>query len=516
MQLLVVCLSLLLSAQCQRLNETCPTPCRCQLTDDQGRSVNCAKGKLRSIPEGIPIDTQTLLLQGNAIRALHESLPPMTLLSELDLSNNRIASLGPLPLFENLTSLDRLDLQDNNIETLLRGVFHGLAALSQLLLSGNQIVAIDNHAFDGLSNLQTLSLSANKIASLRPECFANLTTLQVLSLSGNRLQRIGDLVFQPLRSLMNLSLSGNILSSIDSKAFSGLGKLRQLDLSSNAFSRVTSECLKVLPALDVLNLSDNPVKVLRKRSFESLDIVEIQLNHMGDLLFVDAAAFYDLPELKVLHLHDNPHLSFIDPDAFVSTTYLEAVYAQKCNLATLPFTMLTSLPRLKQVSFYDNPIQCDCTSQWMKESMISLLNATIGNHTAISFTKKDQLKCASPPEYRKMSLSKIPSTKITKSCTPTIVPMFDDIYQQEIGQTISYPCRAIGVPAPHIQWILPNGKVLNGSSNYSRLKLENGGTLTIEHLKPNDAGKYTCIASNPSGEQYDTATTVLRIHNKDI
>jgi hypothetical protein len=170
------------------------------------------------------------------------------------------------------------------------------------------------------------------------------------------------------------------------------------------------------------------------------------------------------------------------------------------------------LPHLRIISAFDNPFHCDCTAQWIEEA----IGQTNNENNTLVFNKAQSMVCDTPEHYHSTRLAQIPSNKLGKLCSPVVIPMFNDSNHLEIGQTLTYPCRAIGEPLPHIQWILPNGKILNGTSNFSRLKIDSLGTLTIDHLKPMDAGKYTCVASTGNGQLYDTATTVLRIHNKDI
>ena len=45
-------------------------------------------------------------------------------------------------------------------------------------------------------------------------------------------------------------------------------------------------------------------------------VVSNSLNNMEELLMVERAAFHNLPELAKLELCSNPHLSYIDPQAF--------------------------------------------------------------------------------------------------------------------------------------------------------------------------------------------------------
>lgn len=52
------------------------------------------------------------------------------------------------------------------------------------------------------------------------------------------------------------------------------------------------------------------------RCSKSCVVFGFSLNNMEDLLMVERAAFQNLPELAKLELCNNPHLSYMDPQAF--------------------------------------------------------------------------------------------------------------------------------------------------------------------------------------------------------
>ncbi|XP_031431207.1 LOW QUALITY PROTEIN: hemicentin-1 [Clupea harengus] len=67
-----------------------------------------------------------------------------------------------------------------------------------------------------------------------------------------------------------------------------------------------------------------------------------------------------------------------------------------------------------------------------------------------------------------------------------------------LQRPISLQCVASGIPAPSITW-LKDGRHVDTTQEY--LKLESGGkTLHITQARLEDAGKYTCVATNAAGE----------------
>ncbi|XP_010190234.1 PREDICTED: hemicentin-1-like, partial [Mesitornis unicolor] len=69
-----------------------------------------------------------------------------------------------------------------------------------------------------------------------------------------------------------------------------------------------------------------------------------------------------------------------------------------------------------------------------------------------------------------------------------------------LGESIQLVCNANGVPMPVMQW-LKDGKTI-ASGNLERIRVTpDGSTLNIFRALSSDTGKYTCVATNPAGEE---------------
>lgn len=124
-----------------------------------------------------------LLINGNQISSIPDSLSNLVLLQWLDMSSNQLEELP-----NDLTSLKRLTFLD----------------VSQNKLSGTDF---DIGLFD---DLQYLSLANNQLGLL-PESIGQLPNLQLLDLSNNKLT--GEIPnFEKLGNLKSISLNGNSLS----------------------------------------------------------------------------------------------------------------------------------------------------------------------------------------------------------------------------------------------------------------------------------------------------------------
>lgn len=82
------------------------------------------------------------------------------------------------------------------------------------------------------------------------------------------------------------------------------------------------------------------------------------------------------------------------------------------------------------------------------------------------------------------------------------------------GEELVLPCNVIGHPTPKIQWFR-NSQPLEESKGVSISQEANGQcVLTISEVFPEDAGEYTCVASNKIGEASSAVSVDIEGTNK--
>ena len=177
-------------------------------------------------------------------------------LDRLYLNNNNLNSL-PEDVFAGLSNLQMLTLNNNNLSNLPEDIFAGLSNLQHLHLNNNDLSGLPENIFDDLSNLQELGLYENNLSSLPEDIFAGLSNLQELNLYENNLSTLPEDVFSGPANLQELSLYENNLSSLPEDVFSGLSKLRYLYLYNNDLSSLPEDIFDGLSNLDILELSGN-------------------------------------------------------------------------------------------------------------------------------------------------------------------------------------------------------------------------------------------------------------------
>jgi len=72
------------------------------------------------------------------------------------------------------------ELNDNQLSSVLdesSPMFIGLSSLSRLVLAANQIQSVSRHAFDGLGALRHLDLTGNDVSSIEDNTFTHLGNL---------------------------------------------------------------------------------------------------------------------------------------------------------------------------------------------------------------------------------------------------------------------------------------------------------------------------------------------------
>ena len=221
----------------------------------------------------------------------------LTGLTWLNLSKNKISSLSHL---KKLTGLQTLALYKNEI-TDISGL-DKMTSLKELYLDDNKIT--DLSPLKEMKALETLRADNNQIADISP--LENLTELKELVLSENKIADASPV--RSLRGLKELWIDDNQIKETD--FLSGLTRLTYLNLQGNKVESISP--LRKLTSLTDLVLAKNKITDLTPlRSLTKLTYLDLGDNKAADLsplkkltrlesLYIDSNSISDLSPLKEL------------------------------------------------------------------------------------------------------------------------------------------------------------------------------------------------------------------------
>ncbi|XP_015120907.2 leucine-rich repeat-containing protein 15-like [Diachasma alloeum] len=225
-------------------------------------------GNALKIPQEFCVDSpklEYLIVRYQHIRTLSPaSFARMNteVLKELLLEFNGLESVEP-QTFARFRHLKILDLSDNSLEILRRGVFGGLDELEKLWVVNNSLRHVEPGIFSGLKNLRLLDLRDNRLTTLPSGIFDELKHLEKLELFGNAITAVTGSLLQATHELSYLSLGFSERIQIEPNAFQGLSlnffllNGDQMNyLSAGAFGGLTTEVVW-LRRKSILNFKPN-------------------------------------------------------------------------------------------------------------------------------------------------------------------------------------------------------------------------------------------------------------------
>lgn len=426
-----------------RARSMCPSVCRC---NDDLLQVSCVNASLEVFPIQLNPDVRHINLRDNKISDVHYALNIYSSLESLDLSGNKLQSLGSLNFVSQL-KLKRLNLSGNDVHVLTKESLKGLRVLTELDLSFNRIEELSANTFRDLQSLEVLRLRGNQIVHMSEELFKPVKLLRELHLDGNQLLRMpGHAIVEGL-NLQWLSLSENLLESVDEEDVPFLPALRVLLLNGNVIKDIHAGALSSLTSLEHLDLSDNNFTFVPTASLAKLsNLTKLQFSE-NSIKAIPPVAFRGLFQLRYLHLDRLGVLSQIDPRAFVDNINMEKVWLDdNIAISNIPTRMFHGNPRVTHISIKNNqlvtleashfpldqlvrlelsgnPFRCNCSLLWLwrlqEEQRSRVVNSTDFGELTVDV---ENLRCAGPEP-----LGEVP---------------FQDVSESQLGCSISWIAAA--------------------------------------------------------------------------
>ncbi|KAM7012995.1 podocan isoform 2-T2 [Tautogolabrus adspersus] len=366
---------------------------------------------LRVVPRNLPSSLYRLHLKSNKLEKIPAgAFDTLSNLRELYLQNNLLSNEGmDNETFSQLSSLECLDLSNNNLSVVPKGLPRNLVLLH---LEKNSIRSIPGDALTSVRNLEYLLLHNNKLRSrsIHPTAFQGLKKLHTLHMYNNLLERVPRGLPRRAKTLMILH---NSIAEIGRNDLALLYTLTELNLSYNKLTspKLHREAFRKLRLLETLDLSGNSLYSLPMglpRSLQVLEIKNNQLNSIPDgaltgmeklrklilsdnllkLNSVYQGAWMELSALKTLDLSGN-QLTHIPSDLPESLEYL---YLQSNRISTVPESAFEGTPNIKGIFLRFNRLSVNAVDESSFAHLSSLQVLDIGTGNSDLPFKKDEIE----------------------------------------------------------------------------------------------------------------------------
>ena len=306
---------------------------------------------LTEVPDDIPLNTTTLILDGNLLEDVNTTALQGRPIQLLSLRRNRFREFPNLLILNE--TLDILLLRNNLIRSIPKSVLDGFQCLTQLALDYNNMVEFPDLGPIG-GTLHILTVSYNQLHYLNPLYLANLTVLNNLRLNNNNFRKLPN-VTDIADTIINLYISGNPLDDKNemptwllSMQFSNIHDADFAYLSLTSFPALGPSCA----SLRAYFLSHNSITEVKAEDVEhcsSLSTFKMSNNQLTSFPNISSVG----PTLKELTLANN-HLPLVPPEILHSLVALETIDLTGNMLVTVPDFATSNV--LRELRLSDNAI----------------------------------------------------------------------------------------------------------------------------------------------------------------
>ncbi|XP_067347658.1 relaxin receptor 2a [Channa argus] len=234
--------------------------------------LSLRSNKIRVLPDYVFSEysvLQRLFLQNNSLQFISKhAFSGLHNLKRLFLCDNLISSLSP-GVFRDLHQLEWLMLNHNPLSGLSQDTFIGLHSLVYLSMWNTSLQQFPHPSFcEHMPTLEWVDLEGNQIQTINYSILKTCNKLEVLLLIDNRIRRIPENTFQSMWKLAELDLSSNRIKELPQNTFKSLSKsLLKLNISHNPLLRIHPNHFNHLTRLQSLALEGIKIPDIRTEMF---------------------------------------------------------------------------------------------------------------------------------------------------------------------------------------------------------------------------------------------------------
>lgn len=305
---------------------------------------------------------ETLNLNNNGIVWVHlHAFINLPLIHTIDLSGNQIADGGMIGrAVKDLTKLEYLRLDHNNITQLTEGSFVDLPSLKELYLNDNSIVEIHYGAFHKTPRLKLIHLENNYLKRIHPESFfhSSGSGVEYIHVQHNDITEIEEVksLLDALPMLKFLDVSYNKLQAIPFGILRGHAAIEQLIFDHNWIRLIEQDAFMAMPALRELRLRNNSLSengILPFWNLPSLKGLDLSGNKFTIL---NRVILLGLPSLRRLDISHN-QIQSVDFEAFAKNTFLETINISDNEISDIDINTFSALNHLFEIDASYNKLQ---------------------------------------------------------------------------------------------------------------------------------------------------------------
>lgn len=476
-------LFLLLGLLTWRETIACPTQCNC--TDV---AVDCSYRGLVAFPSDLPPSAISLNLRGNSIgRISVNDVKGLEHLETLIVSENKIRSIDE-NLFDYLPLLRRVSFARNRLR-FLPSLAAQKSRLVSLDLRHNEIASIDVQAFSYLPNLIQLDLAHNRLQSVPQMTFAKNKRIATLKLHRNvwncdcRILHLGSFKTgkskpsEETRCFNPPALRGTPLATV---------KAEQVPCTEPVIEVKDFHSILSCPAVGGgdIHWLFNGVDL----DYSSADSYQVTVN--GSLVipkdsptsgFTCTADYASIPTRTLRQAAPQsaqiPQFTFKPTDS----SYREGTAVKlHCEVIGDPKPTITWYHKRQRIT---NSRKHELSNANAILKIYPFLESDVGSYTCVAFNIYGRVEHTA-------------KVHLISSIPPNI---YDGPVQQrvQLGQQVTFACRARGVPKPEITWFYEGSVIPHIKGRF--MVSDDGSELTITRVGRQDDGVYSCMAGNSVG-----------------